>query len=210
LLHALDYAGTAVFAVSGVLAAGRKSLDLLGVVVIAMVTAIGGGTLRDLMLDRTPFWFTDTGYLITILVSAAATILLLRWRYPSERWLQVADALGLAMFSISGAQIAERAGLPGIIVVVLATITGTVGGITRDVLCNEIPLLLRRGNIYGTAVIAGASIYVLLQGWGVERVISTAVGMITIAGLRLAAIAFGLTLPVLTIDARTDDDRGER
>lgn len=204
LLHTLDYAGTAVFAVSGVLAAGRKSLDLLGVAVIAMVTAIGGGTLRDLLLDRTPFWFTDTGYLLTTLAATGATVLLLRWRHPSDRWLQSADALGLAMFSISGAQIAERAELPGLIVVVLATITGTFGGVLRDVLCNDIPMILRRGNIYATTVIIGASVYVLLQDWGAGRGIATAVGMVMIAGLRLAAIAYGLSLPVLTIQDRDE------
>lgn len=210
LLQALDYAGTAVFAISGVLAAGRKSLDLLGVVMIATVTAIGGGTLRDLLLNRTPFWFTDPGYLVTILCAAAATMVYLRWRHPAEGALQVADAIGLALFSISGAQIAERAELSGLIVVVLATITGTFGGVIRDVLCNDIPLLMRRGSIYGTAVIAGASVYVIAQDLGSGRTIASALGMLTIAGLRLAAIAFGLTLPVLTIEDRRDDSPHDR
>jgi uncharacterized membrane protein YeiH len=199
LPHALEYAGTAVFAVSAVLAAGRKNLDLLGVLVIAVMTATGGGTVRDLLLDRTPFWFTDTGYLVTILVTACATVLMLRWRHPSERVLQIADALGLALFSISGARIAETAGLPGLIVVVLATITGTFGGVLRDVLCNDIPLLLRPGTIYGTAVIAGASLYVLLQSLGVSRESSAFAAMAVIAGLRLIAIARNITLPALRI-----------
>lgn len=199
LPHALQYLGTAVFAVSAVLAAGRKGLDLLGVAVIAVMTATGGGTVRDVLLGRTPFWFTDTGYLVTILVTAGATVLMLRWRHPSERLLQIADALGLALFSISGARIAEAAGLPGLIVVVLATITGTFGGVLRDVLCNDIPLLLRPGTIYGTAVIAGASLYVLLQSFGVSRDTAGFAGMILIAGLRLAAIARNIQLPVLTI-----------
>ena len=199
LPHALEYAGTAVFALSAVLAAGRKNLDLLGVLVIAVMTATGGGAVRDLLLDRTPFWFTDTGYLVTILVTASATVLMLRWRHPSERVLQIADALGLALFSISGARIAETAGLPGLIVVVLATITGTFGGVLRDVLCNDIPLLLRPGTIYGTAVIAGASLYVLLQSLGVSRETSAFAAMAVIAGLRLIAIARNITLPTLRI-----------
>lgn len=199
LPHALQYLGTAVFAVSAVLAAGRKGLDLLGVLVIALITATGGGTVRDLLLDRTPFWFTDTGYVVTILLSGCATVVLLRWRHPSERVLQIADALGLALFSISGARIAEAAGLPGLIVVVLATITGTFGGVLRDVMCNDIPLLLRPGTIYGTAVIAGATLYVLLQSAGVPRDTSAYAGMVVIAGLRLAAIARNISLPALTI-----------
>ena len=201
----LDYAGTAVFAVSGVLAAGRKGLDLLGVLVIAIVTATGGGTVRDLLLDRPPFWFTDTGYLLTVLAATALTALALRWRHPSARWLQIADALGLALFSISGARIAEAAGLPGLIVVVLATITGTFGGLLRDVLCNEIPLLLRPGTIYGTAVIAGATLFVLLQATGVPRNPAALASMALVAALRLVAIARNLTLPVLTI--RDPDER---
>lgn len=199
LPHALQYLGTAVFAVSAVLAAGRKGLDLLGVLVIALITATGGGTVRDLLLDRTPFWFTDTGYVVTILLSGCATVVLLRWRHPSERVLQIADALGLALFSISGARIAEAAGLPGLIVVVLATITGTFGGVLRDVMCNDIPLLLRPGTIYGTAVIAGATLYVLLQSAGVPRDTAAYAGMVVIAGLRLAAIARNISLPALTI-----------
>ena len=199
LPHALQYLGTAVFAVSAVLAAGRKGLDLLGVLVIALITATGGGTVRDLLLDRTPFWFTDTGYVVTILLSGCATVVLLRWRHPSERVLQIADALGLALFSISGARIAEAAGLPGLIVVVLATITGTFGGVLRDVMCNDIPLLLRPGTIYGTAVIAGATLYVLLQSVGVPRDTAAYAGMVVIAGLRLAAIARNISLPALTI-----------
>lgn len=199
LPHAFDYAGTAVFAVSAVLAAGRKGLDLLGVMVIAVMTATGGGTIRDVLLDRPPFWFTDTGYLVTILLTACATVLMLRWRHPSERVLQIADALGVALFSISGARIAEAAGLPGLIVVVLATITGTFGGVIRDVLCNDIPLVLRPGTIYGTAVIAGATLYVLMQAAGVPRDAAAYTAMALIAGLRLVAIERNIMLPVLKI-----------
>jgi uncharacterized membrane protein YeiH len=208
LPHAFDYAGTAVFAVSAVLAAGRKQLDLLGAVIIALVTSTGGGTLRDLLLNRTPFWFTDIGYLVTILVVACTTVLVLRWRHPSERLLEIADAVGVALFSISGARIAEAAGLPGLIVVVLATITGTFGGLLRDVLCNEIPLLLRPGTIYGVVVIAGATLYVVLQSLGVSRDIAALAGMLLIASLRMVAIARNISLPALRIkeSKRTGED----
>lgn len=200
LLHLLDLAGVAVFAVSGALAAGRKSLDLLGVVVIAVVTAIGGGTVRDLLLDRHPvFWIADPSYLVVIIVAALATVPYVRFARPPEKFLQVADALGLALFAISGAQIAERAQLPGMIVVVMATITGVFGGVLRDVLCAEIPMILRRGNIYATAVIAGAALYVLLQAAGVPRSYASFAGMAMVAGLRLAAIVWDLTLPVFSL-----------
>ena len=198
----LELSGVAVFAVSGALSAGRKSLDLMGVVVIALVTAIGGGTLRDVLLARQPFWIADTSYLIVSIVAALATVPVARFVRPPEQALQLADAFGLALFSISGARIAEQAGLPGLIAVVMATITGVFGGVLRDVLCAEIPMILRRGNIYASAVIAGASLYVFLQSAGIERDTAAAVATAFIAGLRIAAIYFGLTLPVFTLDRK--------
>lgn len=205
ILRLLDLAGVAVFAVSGALAAGRKSLDLLGVVVIAIVTSVGGGTLRDLLLDRPIFWIADPVYLHFIVGAALATVGWVRFAAPPDKALQLADALGLALFTISGAQIAEQAQLSGIIVVVMGTITGVFGGVLRDVLCAEIPMILRKGNIYATAAIAGASLYVLLQALGIERAIASLSGMLLIALLRLAAIYFNLTLPVFSLQ-----DRGPR
>lgn len=202
ILRVLDLLGVGVFAISGALAAGRKSLDLLGVVVIAIVTAVGGGTLRDLLLGRPVFWTGEPAYLYVIVPAALATVVLVRFRRPPETTLQLADAAGLALFTISGAQIAEQNQLAGIIVVVMGTITGVFGGVVRDVLCGEIPALLRKGNIYGTAAIAGASLYVLLQGAGIDRPIAALTGMGTVAGLRLAAIYFDLTLPVFSLQER--------
>jgi uncharacterized membrane protein YeiH len=204
MVHLLDYVGVAVFAISGALAAGRKSLDLLGVVVIATVTAIGGGTLRDLLMDRHPvFWIAQPEYLAIILVAALLTVPYTRFARPPDQLLQVADALGLALFSISGARIAQDLGHPGLIVVVMGTITGVFGGVLRDVLCAEIPMILRRGNIYATAAIAGCSLYVLLQAAGFERGPCVAAGMSTVALLRLAAIVYNLQLPVFSLH----DDR---
>jgi uncharacterized membrane protein YeiH len=199
LLRLLDLSGVAVFAISGALTAGRKSLDLLGVVVIAIVTSIGGGTLRDILLNRTPFWLNDPLFIGVIVGAALATVWVVRFLPPPDKTLQLADALGLALFAIAGAQIAEQAGLPGTTVVVMATITAVFGGVLRDVLCAEIPMILRKGNIYATAVIAGAALYVVLQRFGVERPLAAATGMATIAALRIAAIYFNLTLPVFSL-----------
>ncbi|HUP91027.1 MAG TPA: trimeric intracellular cation channel family protein [Solimonas sp.] len=195
----VDFVGVGVFAVSGALAAGRKSLDLLGVVVIAIVTSIGGGTLRVLLLDRPIFWIGDPSYLTLIVACALATVVFVRFGRPPEKALLVADALGLALFAISGAQIAEQANLAGIIVVTMATITAVFGGVLRDVLCAEIPMILRKGHIYATAVIAGATLYVLLQKIGAGRELATGAGMFTVAALRLAAIWFDLMLPVFSL-----------
>jgi uncharacterized membrane protein YeiH len=189
--------GVSVFAVSGAIAAGRKHLDLLGVLVIAVVAALGGGTLRDVLLDRSPvFWIRQPDYLIVTVGAALGTVLYTRLRQPPRKSLLVADAFGLALFSISGAQIAEAAQLHGLIIVLMGTCTGVVGGVIRDVILLEIPVILRRGNIYATAAIAGIALYLLLKTWDIDPSIATFTGMATIALLRLAAIIWGLALPV--------------
>lgn len=200
LLYLLSLLGVGVFAVSGALAAGRKGFDLLGVVIISGVTAIGGGTIRDVLLNRHPvFWIADPLQLIVILASAALTLLYVRFRKPPRTSLLVADALGLALFTISGAQVAEQRGLPGLIVVVMGTITGSAGGVVRDILSGEVPLLLRQSELYATAAIAGATVYLLAQGSGMAPTRSALLGMATVATLRFAAILWRLRLPVFRV-----------
>lgn len=197
VLYVLDMVGVAVFAVSGALAAGRKQLDILGVLVIGFVTALGGGTLRDVLLDRYPvFWVRQPDYLIVAFIAAAFTILYTRFRRPPGRSLLIADAFGLALFSISGAQIAEAAQFHSLIIVLMGTCTGVAGGVIRDVLLLEIPVILRRGNIYATAAIVGIGLYLFLQWLGLASTASTLLGMGTIVSLRLAAIIYGLSLPI--------------
>jgi uncharacterized membrane protein YeiH len=197
----LELLGVAVFAISGALAAGRKSLDWLGVAVIAMVTAIGGGTVRDVLLERHPiFWIARPEFLIVCLAATAITLLYVRMRVPPFRALFVADALGLAFFTIGGVQIAEQTGLSGLLALLMGVITGVVGGVTRDVLLAEIPLILRRGQLYATSAIVGAALYLLLERVGTGRDMAAIAGMVTIVGVRLAAIIWRLELPVLRLD----------
>ncbi len=204
LLHVLDLIGVAVFAVSGALAAGRRGLDLLGVVVLGTATAIGGGTIRDLLLDRHPiFWLADPAYLTVIVAASLLTVAYARWRPPPRAALLVADALGLALFSVVGTQIAEGAGLPTVSCVLLGTVTGTAGGAVRDVLSAEVPLVLRRGNLYASAAIVGATMYVALEAAGIARTAAALTGMAVCAGLRFAAIWWGLQLPIFHF---TDDE----
>lgn len=195
LLYLFDLFGVAVFSVSGALAAGRKSLDLLGVVVIAVVTAVGGGTTRDLLLDRHPiFWIADPTYLFVIIVSAVITIWYSRYYNPPEKALLLADALGLAVFTILGANITQEIVTNGVIVVIMAAITGTVGGLIRDVLSNEIPMIMRR-DIYATSSLAGGTVYLLLQLTHLSATLNIILGMLVVIGLRLAAIQWKLHLP---------------
>jgi uncharacterized membrane protein YeiH len=201
----LDYAGVCVFAASGALAAARRNLDLLGVVVLATVTAIGGGTVRDVLLGRVVFWTVHPTYLSVILAAALATIIYTRRFDPPERLLAILDALGLAFFTISGAQIAEGLEHTGVVVVVMGTLTGVAGGVMRDLFLGEIPLILRKGQIYATAAIAGATLYQVLQ-LGIPKPAAGFAGMVTIAALRLGAIAFNWTLPVVPLRRREDRD----
>lgn len=195
LLYTLDLLGVAVFAVSGALAAGRKDMDWLGVLVLALVTGVGGGTVRDLLVGRDEvFWVADPTYLGVIAVAAGLTMLGARWgRYPGPS-LQVADAFGLGLFAISGAQVAEAHGLSPAIVVVMGAVTGSAGGLMRDVLRAEIPLVLRR-EIYATAAMAGVVFYLVLSGLEVSRTLAAILGAIAVIAIRLVAMARGTHLP---------------
>jgi len=196
IFYILDLVGVAVFAVSGTLAAGRTGLDLLGVIVIAALTAIGGGTLRDLLLNRHPiFWITDAKYLTVIIASALLTVCYVRIWPPPGNTLLVADALGLALFAMFGAQVAEAAQRPPLIVVLMGTMTGVAGGVLRDVITAQIPLILRR-DIYATAAIVGITLYLFLQALGMKQAWAFAAGMVVVVGLRLLAILLDLQLPV--------------
>lgn len=199
-LYVLDLVGVAVFAISGALAAGRRRLDLIGVLVLAAVTAVGGGTIRDVLLDRHPiFWLADARYLLVIIVAALATVLYVRWASVPWITLDVADALGLALFSVAGAQVAERAGMPAASCVLLGAVTGAAGGAIRDVLTARVPAVLQQGSLYAAAAIAGTSLYLILARIGVQHSTASLVGMALVAALRLAAIWWGLTLPVFEV-----------
>ncbi len=201
LLYLFDLAGVAVFAVSGVLAAARAELDWLGVVVIASVTAIGGGTLRDLLLDRHPvFWIRDIRYIWTILAATVATMVWLQFLPPPGHGLALADALGLGLFALTGAQVAEERQLRAPIVVLMGTMTGAAGGVVRDVLAGDVPLLLS-GGFYGSAAILGILGYLLLQALGLPRRWAFHVGIVLVVGLRVGGIYGGWHLPVLRIAA---------
>lgn len=200
MLFVLQLIGVAVFAASGALAAGRKHMDLLGIGVIAIVTAVGGGTIRDLLLDRHPvFWIRQPVFLVVSVAAAALTLLYTHYRRAPENSLAIADALGLGLFTIGGVQIAEQYGVGAIVAVVMGSVTGVAGGVIRDVLSAEVPLVLRKGQLYASAAILGAVIYLGLEAIGVERSISALVGMATIVALRIIAIVWGLSLPVPTL-----------
>ncbi|PWK54159.1 trimeric intracellular cation channel family protein [Pleionea mediterranea] len=196
LYHWFDLLGVAVFAISGTLIAHNKSMDGFGVIVLASVTAIGGGTIRDLILDVPVFWVSDTSYIITILVAVALTILWLNHRqsFPNY-YLQLADAFGLSFFAIMGARKAIMLEVPDTTVVIMAVMTGCFGGVIRDVLAREIPMLLK-GELYAITCIAGATLYTQLIHLNVVDELAMIAGGITILLLRLAALRWKIGIPV--------------
>lgn len=170
----------AVFAISGALAAAHAGMDLLGGVALAALTAIGGGTLRDLLPNRHPiFWINDSRYLCVILLTALLTMLwIIREPVPGHVLL-IADALGLALFAISGAQVAESSGHSPLIGVLMGTMTGTAGGMLRDVMSARVPLIFQK-DIYASAAMAGIVVYLVLQRLGAERAVAIGTGVLTI------------------------------
>lgn len=194
--HWFDLLGIAVFAISGTLAAWRKQMDGFGVIVLATVTAIGGGTLRDLILDSPVIWLSDNSYFLAIFVAAISTILLVRNRLViPNNTLQIADAIGLAFFVIMGTQKALDNGTSGFVAIMLGTMSGVCGGMIRDVLCREIPMVFR-GELYAITCIFGGLVYVQMLGLGIAQMPAMLAGMVALLALRLAAIRWHLTIPV--------------
>lgn len=197
MLYLLDMFGTAVFALSGVILASKHRMDPFGMVVLAMVTAIGGGTIRDMIIGATPvFWVTDNNYLWIILLTCAVSITLIRrpWRLA---WylLPVADAIGLAVFVAIGVDKSLDFGAPPIVAVMMGTLTGCGGGIIRDVLTREIPMVLQK-EVYATACIAGGAVHTMLLAIGTSVIPATVAGIVTTLAIRLAAIRWHLSLPI--------------
>lgn len=195
VMDVLDLFGTVVFAVTGALAAGRKRMDLFGVMVLALATALGGGTVRDLVLGaRRVFWVDDPLYVVVGAAGAVLTFTVARlWRLPG-RVLLVGDAFGLAVFTVIGAGKALAMNVSPIICVLMGMMTGTVGGMIRDVLSSEIPLILRR-EIYATASLCGAVVYVVLAALWPGTWFSAVAAVAVVLAIRLAAIRWDLSLP---------------
>ncbi|MFC7689161.1 trimeric intracellular cation channel family protein [Paeniroseomonas aquatica] len=209
LLRWLDLAGIAVFAASGALVASRKQMDAVGFILVAAVTGFGGGTLRDLLLGRLPVvWLRDPA-LLAVASSVALLVFFTAHRIENRfRALLWADALGLSLFAVLGAETALIAGANPWAAVLLGVVTASFGGALRDVVCNEIPLLLRK-EIYALAALAGAAVFVGLRLHGVWRDPALLGGMAVCFGIRAAAIARGWSLPAYKgRPGREHPDRG--
>lgn len=192
VLLAIEVAATVAFALSGILEATRRRMDIVGVFSVAFASAFGGGTLRDLLLDRRPlFWVQNPEYVWLVLAMTLAAPLLLRAvrHQRVDRVMEGADTLGLGLFAISGASLSMAAGMPAVVSVLMGAITAVCGGVLRDVLCNEIPRVFHDHVPYTLCAFIGAALFLALHAQGVASPASTAAGIAATSGLRLLAVA---------------------
>mgnify|MGYP001073746753 FL=1 len=192
----LEMLGTLAFAISGIRLASAKRFDWFGAYVVGFTTAIGGGTLRDVMLSMTPFWMLDSIYLVVTAVALGIVIVLGRYLIRLNNTFFIFDAIGLGLFTVVGIEKTLAAGFPLWVAVIMGTLTGAAGGVLRDILINEEPLIFRK-EIYALACVFGGVVF-----WACEQVgISGAVLQITTAAaviaLRIVAVHYGLKLPTL-------------
>lgn len=199
----IEFFAVSVCAITAVLAAEGKRMDLFGVLVLALVTAVGGGTIRDVCLGARPvFWIAQPLHLWVALIAAVVTFVAVRFVRLPEKLIGIADAFGLALFGIAGTEKALAFGAPGIVAVLLGIVTGVAGGILRDVLRREIPWVFQAGvSLYATAVFAGATVFVLLRKWLPPSESHRYLGMAVILIMRLAAMRWKLRLPVFRTHA---------
>ncbi len=196
-IYIFDMVGTIACAISGVLVATRLKMDPFGIIVLAGVTAIGGGSVRDMLMGATPvFWISDNNYIYVILFTVLISVLWLQHIHRlSVSLLPIIDAFGLATFTIVGTQKALLLGFSGLVAVVMGCVTGVVGGMIRDLLSSQTPFVLQK-EIYATASILGATLYVLCSYFSLEGMIAMAVAMSGTLLLRLSAIYWKLSLPI--------------
>jgi len=196
LVYTLEMLGTAAFAISGALAASRKRMDIFGFCVLALMPAVGGGTIRDIIIDRVPvFWVSDNRY-IAVAVIAALVVFFAPHRKPGSRrrLLIWADALGLALFAALGTEVCLQHNTGPLVAVMLGVTTAVTGGMIRDVICNEVPLILSR-EIYATAAFAASLAYVLADTLALGGSVSLAAGVITGFAIRGLSILYDWSLP---------------
>ena len=199
IIYILDLFGTFTFAVSGALSAAGKKFDLFGALSVGFVTAVGGGTTRDLTLGTTPvFWLLDVNYLLVIAAGVFVVFLFARHLLTYGRVLLVFDAMGIGVFTLIGINKALGADVLPVFAVLMGVITAVMGGVLRDVLVNEVPLIFQK-EIYATACLLGGAVYFLLAASGVAQAIVYFTTAASIIGLRLLSIRYRLGLPVVKV-----------
>lgn len=207
MLEAIECSAVIASAIYGILLAARKQFDTVGVFAIAFAVAFGGGTLRDLFLDRHPlFWIENHHYVIIVFALAIVGAMLPRHLPKVERLLPLPDALGLGLYSIVGASYAVELGHPFFIAALLGVITGTFGGVIGEVICNEIPSLFRPAPLHATCSFAGAWVYLLIDMTAAPPAVAVSAGILVVVAMRLAALRWNLHLPAMSIGHQDQSD----
>lgn len=195
----IELLGTIAFAISGIRLAAAKRFDWFGAYVVGLVTAIGGGTMRDVLLDVPVFWMLSFRYLGVTGIALISVIIFRQFLVKGMRTLFIFDAIGLALFVVVGIQKTLAVGYPMWVAIVMGIITGSFGGIIRDILINDEPLFFRK-DIYATACLAGGLVYYLVQLTGAPLWLPQSACAVAIVGLRVLAVHYGWSLPILKVD----------
>jgi Predicted membrane protein len=195
-IHLIDYAGTFAFAISGIRLASAKRFDWFGAYVVGLVTAIGGGTTRDLLLNVTPFWMLQPSYLIVTGLALISVILFGKYLIRLSNTFFIFDAIGLGLFVVVGIQRTLGAGLPFWVAVLMGMITGSVGGIIRDILINEVPLIFRK-DIYALACVIGGLVFYICFLLGISPTVTQIASAVSVILTRVLAVKYHISLPVL-------------
>jgi uncharacterized membrane protein YeiH len=205
LQNIMEYAGTIAFAISGALAAGRKKMDYVGVVILGSIVSVGGGTTRDLIIGDVPvFWINDPIFIIVGALTALATIPLAKTGTLDQlrrlRVIRLSDAAGMALFVVTGTNVALAAGAGALAAAIVGVISGVGGGIIRDLLANETPDVLVGGQFYASAAFVGALSYVLLLQLPISELLVFWIPVALIFGIRTASLYYGWGIPTFAID----------
>ncbi|MUP47217.1 trimeric intracellular cation channel family protein [Gramella sp. BOM4] len=196
LFNIFDLLGTVAFAISGALAAMNRRMDLFGIFIIGFVTATGGGTLRDVLIGQTPVnWMHNLFYVYLIGLSVIIAIIFRNKLEYLKKSLFLFDTIGLGVFTITGVETGIQNGLAPLISIALGGMTGAFGGVIRDILCNEIPVIFRKAELYATACIIGGLFFVIMYRYEVNIDIIYVVTSLTVILIRLLAVKYHITLP---------------
>lgn len=192
----LEFIGTFAFAISGIRLASAKRFDWFGAYVVGMATAVGGGTLRDIMLDVTPFWMTDSMYLVCSGLALLWVILFSKYLVHQHNTFFIFDAIGLALFTVVGVQKTLDCGYPLWVAIIMGTFTGAAGGVIRDVFINEIPLIFRK-EIYAIACVIGGIVFGICELFGLPTLITHTLCGVSVFLTRILAVKYHICLPTL-------------
>ncbi|MCF0176150.1 MAG: trimeric intracellular cation channel family protein [Bacteroidales bacterium] len=208
IITVFDYVGTLAFAISGIRLAAAKQFDLFGAYVVGLVTAVGGGSIRDLLLDVTPFWMTNPSYVLITAEALLFVVVFKKYVVYLNNTFFIFDAIGIGLFTVVGLERSMAAGFPWWVNVAMGGITGAAGGVLRDIFINEVPLIFRK-DIYAMACLGGGLIYYMCHAFGLPSNITQVSAAVSVFTIRILAVHFKVSLPALSsLEELNTEDNG--